>query len=111
MTLKPRLARGWSISKSFGRPISLIRDLDVQRSVALFPRDVDLTGPVRVRMFGGVGNKLVDEEAEGNRLVRRNHQVAELHRSLCPGEVSCSLGQSSPAKSARSTNPICLLRQ
>ena len=28
-------------------------------------------------MFGGVGNKLIDEETEGNRLVRRNHQVAE----------------------------------
>jgi hypothetical protein len=28
-------------------------------------------------MFGGVGNKLIDEEAKGNRFVRRNHQAAE----------------------------------
>ena len=36
-------------------------------------------------MFDGVGNKLIDEEAKGNRLVRRNHQVAEFAVEFVPG--------------------------
>src|ERR1700724_4055283 len=49
---------------------SLIRDLDVKILTALFARDVDFAEPVRVCMFDSVGNKLVDEETEGYRLVR-----------------------------------------
>src|SRR6202022_2243436 len=36
-------------------------------------------------MFGGVGNKLIDEEAKWNRLVRRNHQAAEFAVEFVPG--------------------------
>jgi hypothetical protein len=49
----------------------------MQHCAALFPRDLDFAGSVRVSMLGRVGNKLVDKEAKGNRLVRRNHQAAE----------------------------------
>ena len=47
---------------------SLIGDLDMQHCAALFPRDLDFAGSVRVSMFDRVGNKLVDKEAKGNRL-------------------------------------------
>jgi hypothetical protein len=38
---------------------------------------MDFARSIGVSMFDGIGNKLIDEETEGNRLARRNHQVAE----------------------------------
>ena len=51
----------------------MIRDFDVQIFTALFARDMDFARSIGVSMFDGIGNKLIDEETKGNRLVRRNH--------------------------------------
>jgi len=36
----------------------------VQISAALFARDIDFARPGGICMFGGVGNKLIDEETK-----------------------------------------------
>jgi hypothetical protein len=61
----------------FRKPDALIRYFHVQIRTTLFPRNMDFPFPVRVGVLGSVGDKLIDEQAEGNCFVCRNHQRAE----------------------------------
>lgn len=63
----------------------MIRDFDVQIFTALFARDMDFARSIGVSMFDGIANKLIDEETKGNRLVRRNHEVAEFAAEFVAG--------------------------
>ena len=49
----------------------------MQVGAALFARNLDFAGSVGVGMLGGIRHKLVDQKAQRDRLVGRNHQMAE----------------------------------
>ena len=65
----PELAQGWSISKIAWKANALIRDFDMQVGPTPFAGHLDYAEPARVRMFGRICHKLVDQEAERDRLV------------------------------------------
>ena len=71
-------ARPWLVDIEIIRKTDpLIRHLYMQVGAAPFARDLDFAGSVGLSMLGGIRYNLVDQKAQRNRLVGRNHQMTE----------------------------------
>ena len=71
-------ARPWLVDIEILRKTNtLIRHLHMQVRAAPFARYLDFAGSVGVSMLGGIRHNLVDQKAQRNRLVGRNHQMTE----------------------------------
>src|SRR6185312_9860341 len=56
---------------------SAVGHLHMQVGAPPFARYLNFAGPTGVGMLGRIRHKLVDQKSQRDRLVRRNHQVAE----------------------------------
>ena len=73
----------------------------MQVGAAPFARYLDFAGSIGVGMLGRIGHNLVDQKAQRNRLVSRNHQMAEGTANLvCNGFLQL------PAKLAREVGDV-----
>src|SRR5664279_757855 len=74
--------------KSVGKTDALVRYFDAKLPINLMSRYLDGTGAAGIGIFDGIGNQFVDQKAERNRMIGRQHhrigtavQRVTLHRA------------------------------